>query len=80
MAVAQIQEHGGGRMNDEMPIHPYPNKVQDMDFLARKLKHEVKGLFDFHIQCDCVKGRWRPIWYLWFEDIHNKIFRKRDVQ
>ena len=50
--------------------------VAKCEMCGKSLNHKVKGLFDFHIQCDCVKGRWRPVWYLWCENIHNRVFKK----
>ena len=51
--------------------------LEKCEFCDKPIKHHSKGLFDFHIQCDCIKDRWRPIWYLWCENLHKRIFNSK---
>ena len=50
--------------------------LEKCEFCGKPIKHKIQGLFDLHIQCGCIENRWRPIWHLWAENIHNRIFRK----
>lgn len=54
--------------------------IKNCEFCKTPLRKKVDGLIEYHIQCECVKNRWRPVWYSWFENIHNKIFRRNDNQ
>lgn len=52
--------------------------VTNCEFCKEPLEKKVDGFIEYHIQCECVKNRWRPIWYSWIDNLHNKIFSKRN--
>ena len=57
----------------------FSKPVEKCEHCSKTIKHNVEGPFDFCV-CGCNKKRWRPVWYLWAEKLHKKIFGMGDKE